>query len=522
MGDAGLTIRRVAALSWMVLRLGLPLLGRRVVHPRTPDPELPVRFRRALEQMGLTYLKLGQYLAMRFDILPARVCRELGRLFDEVPPMPFDMARAVIERELEGPLEQKFARFDPEPLAAASVAQVHRAATIDGEEVAVKVQRPGIAGVFATDIRILGRLTAVADALHLLGRLSVTEMLGEFARWTMRETDFLQEADTAERVGVDPPAYEVEPAVRWDLTTSRVLTLEFIDGVTLAQIVRVIERDGQAGLARELPSVDVDLVLHHLAFASLRQIFVTGLFHGDPHPGNIMVLDDNRVAFVDFGIFGELSAYDREVLGAQIEQLAVGNVDESLRAYTKQLSLTPESDPQAFRQEARGVLREWYEVSLRSDSPTAERHLGRYIGRMIDISRRHRLLYDMSFLLYWRALGALDSTALRMSPSFDLMQELRAFFERIRPSVGARLADVAFDEHAWAIARELAEDAPARVRFILDGAAGNRFEGTVPVTERETERRGRDAGARRLAGALAALSLLVLCIAVTAMAGARP
>jgi ubiquinone biosynthesis protein len=521
MPDALLTARRLATLAWALIRFGLPLLGRRIVRPRRGDPELPVRFRRALEEMGLTYLKLGQYLAMRFDILPAEVCRELGRLFDEVPPMPFETSRAVVEQELAGPLEQRFARFDSQPLAAASVAQVHRAATLDGEEVAVKVQRPGITRVFETDIRILRAITRAADALQLLGRLSVTEMLDEFARWTMRETDFLQEARTAERVGANPPPYEVEPDVRWDLTTARVLTLEFIEGVTLAQIIRVIERDGEQAAVEQIPGLDVELVLHHLSFASLRQIFVTGLFHGDPHPGNILVLSDNRVAFVDFGIFGELSRYDREILGAQIEQLAIGNIDESLRAYAKQLSLTPESDPRAFRREARGVLREWYELSLRTDSPTAERHLGRYIGRMIDISRRHRLLYDMSFLLYWRALNALDSTALRMSSSFDLMRELRSFFERLRPGLAARLADLTLDEHTWSIVRSLVMDAPDRMRFALDGLSDGRFEGTVAVSERESERRVRDGGARRLAGALAAVSALVLCVALAALVGAR-
>src|SRR5439155_14954387 len=132
--------------------------------------------------LGLTYIKLGQYLAMRFDVLPAEVCRELGKLFDAVPPFPFDQVRSVVEEELAAPLNSLFSEFRRRPLAAASVAQVHEAWTLDGRHVAVKVQRPGIAQVFGADIANLRLMTRAADVFHVLGRLSITEMLDEFAR----------------------------------------------------------------------------------------------------------------------------------------------------------------------------------------------------------------------------------------------------------------------------------------------------------------------------------------------------
>jgi ubiquinone biosynthesis protein len=473
-------------------------------------PGLPVQIREALEDLGLTYLKLGQYLAMRFDILPPEVCRELGRLFDEVAPLPAEVARSIVEEELGAPIDERFARFESEPLAAASVAQVHRAWTRDGDAVAVKVQRPGIERVFSADIRIMRRLTRLADALHLLGRLSATEMLEQFANWTIREIDFEQEGRTAELVARNAERYEIEPSVHWDLTTSRVLTLEFIDGHSLARIIRVIEQDGAEGAAREYPWLDVDLVLHHLTFATLRQVFVTGLFHGDPHPGNVLVLEDNRIAFVDFGIFGELAGFDRDTLGAQIEQLAIGNIDESLRAYERQLASTAESDVRAFRTEAREVLTRWYQLSLRSDSPIAERHLGRYIGEMIDISRRYRLLYDMSFLLYWRTLNALDSTALRMSPTYDLMEELRRFFEEIRPDLIERVMGVAMDRRGWARVRGIGQEAPDRVAALIGEAARGSLVGTVFAGERTSARRARHAETRWLGAAVAGVALIVV------------
>jgi ubiquinone biosynthesis protein len=508
--DRLLQARRTLELWWTVMRFGVPMLVRLVLPLRRGADELPVRIRMALEDLGLTYVKLGQYLAMRFDILPAAVCRELGKLFDDVAPLPLERAREVIESELGAPLDELFSSFAAEPLAAASVAQVHEARTRAGEKVAVKVQRPDIERVFRADIRVLRRITRVIDAFHLLGRLSATEMLDQFSGWTLRETDFVQEGRTAEQVGEMREDYEVEPKVHWDLVTSKVLTLEFIEGVTLAQVVRVIEEGGPELLAELHPTFDVDLILHHLTFASLRQIFVTGLFHGDPHPGNILVLDDNRVAFVDFGIFGRLTPYDREILGAQIEQLAVGNIDESLRFYSKQLTITEESDARAFRAEARAVLQEWYDLSVRDDSPVAARHLGKYIGQMIDISRRYRLLYDMSFLLYWRALNALDSTALRMSPTFDLMAELRAFFEEVRPGFLERLAEIARDQRRLSVARRVKQQLPERVAAMVDGAASGRSETTLLSGERGERRRARNHETRWLGAAAAALSLLVL------------
>ncbi|MDX6504375.1 MAG: ubiquinone biosynthesis protein, partial [Gaiellaceae bacterium] len=323
-----LKVRRASALLWTVARFGVPLLVRAALHLPGRRADLPVRVRMALEDLGLTYLKLGQYLAMRFDILPPDICRELGKLFDDVAPMRADLARRLIEDELGAPMDELFSSFEAEPIAAASVAQVHDARIRDGRRVAVKVQRPDIERIFRADIAVLRRITGLVDTFHLLGRLSATEMLDQFSRWTLRETDFVQEGLTAERVGENREDYEIEPGVHWDLTTSKVLTLDFIEGVTLAHVVRVIEEGGSDRLAALHPTLDVDLILHHMTFASLRQIFVNGLFHGDPHPGNILVLEDNRVAFVDFGIFGQLTPYERETLGSMIEQLAVGNIVE--------------------------------------------------------------------------------------------------------------------------------------------------------------------------------------------------
>jgi ubiquinone biosynthesis protein len=519
LADTRLELVRAVEFSVAMVRFFGPLLIHRLLRRERDDgTRLGVALRQALESLGMTYLKLGQYLAMRFDLLPVVVCRELGRLFDDVRSMSFDQARTVIETSLGKPIEEAFARFEHEPLAGASIAQVHTAWTHDGMKVAVKVQRPGLERVFGADVRIMKRLTGIVDVFHLLGRLSAVEMVEQFATWTFRELDFSLEGRTAERVGRNAEDYEEEPAVLWELSGEKVLTLEFIEGVTLSEVVRIVEEGGLEQLAVVHPEMDVDVVLHHLTFASLNQIFVTGLFHGDAHPGNVFVLDDNRVAFVDFGIFGELTRFDRDLLGAQIEQLAIGNIDGSLRAYTRQLAITEESDVQAFRRDAREVLQRWYDISLRADSPVADRHLGKYTMEMIDISRRYKLLYDMSFLLYWRALNALDSSALRLSPTFDLMIELRTFFEQVRPSAGEQLRHAALDTTNWGTARELTRAAPRRVRSLVGGADRGRFHGLLVPSESNGSRHARNAEARWLGLCAMSVSLMIVAGAAGGLA----
>jgi ubiquinone biosynthesis protein len=505
-----LRLLRLGALCWTLGRYGLGPLFRRLLHLGPSGPSVPVRVRLAFESLGLTYLKLGQYLAMRFDILPPDICRELGHLFEGVPPMAPEAVAQVIKSGLGAPADQLFASFEAEPLAAASVAQVHIAYTKDGQKVAVKVQRVGIRGVLVADTSNLRLVTRLVDAFHLLGRLSATEMLDQFTNWTMNELDFMIEGRTAEDVARDAVEFEKIPAVHWDLTSSTVLTLEFIDGISLATIVAEVDASGPEAVAELRPDIDLDLVLHQVTFASLNQIFVRGLFHGDAHPGNVLVQPGRGIAMVDFGIFGSLTPFDREILAGQIENLAVGRIDESLRYYRAQLSVTDQSDTEAFRREARAVLQTWYDVSLRAGATVPERHIGKYTGQMIDISRRYGLRYDMSYLLYWRALNAMDSTSLRLSKTFDLIAELRQFFSEIRPSPAQRLLDALTDPGTIGLLADLLDRDLPRAEEVLtaasDGGLRQRYQvGPAADTDRHIDR-----VLALITGSLFAVSLVIL------------
>ena len=201
MTDLFLDIYRSMLLFWVILKFSIGPVVRYMLRLSQRGPSYAVRIRLAMEELGMTYLKLGQFLAMRFDLLPIEVCRELNRLFEDVPPMAFEEVRSVVESELQGPLESFFPVFNRESIAAASVAQVHEAQTRTNERVAVKIQRPGIERIFAADMRNLRRIAVLADALNLLGTLSMTEGVDEFANYTRREMDFITEGKTADRLG---------------------------------------------------------------------------------------------------------------------------------------------------------------------------------------------------------------------------------------------------------------------------------------------------------------------------------
>lgn len=507
---ASLRARRAAQLWWTILRFGASPLVRRLLRLAEARPAAPVRLRMAMEHLGLTYLKLGQYLAQRFDILPAEVCRELDRLFEGVAPMAAEVVAEVVAGSLGKPIDALYASFSPVPIAAASVGQVHEAWTFDGMKVAVKVQRPGIERVLRADTANLRLVMRLVDAFHLLGRLSATELLDEFTAWTLRELDFVIEGRTADAVGVGAIEFETIPRVRWDLTCPQVLTLEFIEGVSMAQIVSEIDLNGPEAFARNHPEIDLDRVLHNITFSSLNQIFVRGLFHGDPHPGNVIVQEQQHVAYVDFGIFGSLTTFDREILSGQIENLAVGRIEDSLRYYLAQLSETDQSDIQGFRRECRVVLQTWYDVALQPGASLQERHIGKYTAQMIDIARRYGLRFDVSYVLYWRALNAMDSTSLRVSPSFDLVGELRRFFTEIGRSPAERMADAATNPRTLGILADMAGAGVHQARAVLDRAGrGRPIEHYVVGASRATEPSS-DARARALVASLCGFSLLIL------------
>ena len=504
-----LDLRRALLLTTVFAYTFAPLLVRRIGGKRTPPKAIGARVRKAFERLGVTYVKLGQFLAMRFDILPEEVCRELANLFDAVPPMPYAVVVKTIEEELGGPPEKMFRHFDAKPLAAASIAQVHRATLPDGTDVAVKVQRPKIQEIFAADIRNLKRLARLGDALGVLGPQSTRDAVEEFERFTSREMNFTTEARTAEKLRANAGPFEEVPRVHRGFTTERVLTLDFVDAPSLAQIVHGLEDGDESRLERL--EVDAQVVIENLADATLRQLFVTGFFHADPHPGNILIRPDGTVVFVDFGIFGQLAPDRRETFASYIEHVSMGNIPQSYRNFVRLLQPTAATDPQQLRRDVYAIMRGWYDASREHGTPLAERHLGKFISEFIEAIRANKVRMGLDTLLFWRALLVLDATALRFKAQFDLLGHLRGFFERERPSILERVVDVVTDREIGQDALELARNAPGDARWIL-GEAGDRTRPAFSIRSDDAPPRARrdNEGARQITAAAVMAALLVL------------
>ena len=493
------TAGRAARLAWVLLRRLTPVLL------RPSRARLYRAIRQAIEDLGLTYLKFGQFLAMRFDILPPALCQELARLFEAVEPIPFSAARAAIEAQLGAPPEQLFARIDPEPIAAASVAQVHVAWTKAGDKVAVKVQRPGIEPIFEADMRLLAAYAGLVDRLGLSPVFSARDTVEEFALWTRGELNFVQEGHGAERLRREAGSWERFPRIHWALTAQRVLTSEFIEGPTLGKVLAQIDQLGDAPnaaaeLQRRFPGLDLTQFGHNLVQSVLHQLFVRGFFHGDPHPGNIIVGLDNRVTFVDFGIFGELNPHQRRVLARQLQRISIGDVDGCYDCVREQYVGTDTADWGAFEREAKARLRAWYRASMDPNSPLKARHLGNHSAEIMDAVRRHGLRGGINTLLYWRALYVLDATALKLDTHLDLFAEFTLFFR----SQGAARAPVLVGGPDALIDPARAGAVRRTFERSMNGTATPRLR--VSRQRRAGQERRRDRAVQRIALALLVLS----------------
>jgi ubiquinone biosynthesis protein len=487
------------------LRLCVGILVSRLRGGERPE----VLARRTLEKLGMTGLKMGQFLALRADLFPPHVTRELSLLFEGVAPMDFALVRAVIETDLGEPLTNLFSEFDPVSIAAASIAQVHLARDRDGHRVAVKVQRPGLTRQFNADMRNLRRFARAVDTLGAMGELSLVDAVDEFSRYTRRELDFITEGETADRLRAGAVCGEIVPRIHWGLTGTHVLTMDFIDGVSLGRAARLLEAGNERELYRLLPDLDLNLAMHNLTTASWHQLYVTGFFHADPHPGNIMLCPSNRIAFLDFGIFGEVSPMQKEVLARYIEELTYGNIDQAARLYTKVYTPTERTDMAAFQAGAKAVLRRMFD-SLESDGPPKARLVARFSDEMVAVARRQHLRISVDTLAFWRAVIVLDGTVLQICPRINMLREVRVFFDEFRPGVLDRSVQLLTPETHLATLVELAMESAGKADQILSDLISGRFEAKISLKESPQMKRFGNRRIRSCVLGLLGISIMLL------------
>lgn len=506
-----LDFSRVCLLLWRCVQWGAPLVVR-LLPGLPPGGFSPgYRLRRIIEGMGASYVKLGQYFAIRYDLLPASVCRELSNLLNEVPPVEFNTVRQIIEAELGGCLGDSFLSFEPQPVGSASIAQVHRAVSRDGQRLAVKVQRPRVEDYLRSDLRNMIRIAKIADRFRLMGAISLAEVVQEVADFTLREVDFIQEGQMADQLREGAPSYVKVPEIRWDLTTRRVLSMEFIDGISLLSICEEAETSGNDAFQQLLPRVDAEQLVTRLAHACLRQLFVTGVFHGDPHPANVIVRNDGTISFIDFGIFGRLTTDQRVRLAELMYAMAVGRHERAYRCYLGLATVTEDTDLYQYRQDMIATLRRWHEVVSNPAMETSEKLAASFQTQVMQLMRRHRVRPQPDQILVWRALSLLDATAHRLPGGFDMLAVMESFFESTRLNASERLTHLATDGSRIAGLVSVFEQSTPLARRLLARGGRAVAGGNGPIHQLIAVRRVSDAaGVKHIVGLLVAGSLAAL------------
>jgi ubiquinone biosynthesis protein len=364
------------------------------------------RFRRLLDELGPTFVKLGQILSTRADLLPAEFIAELRLLQDAAAPIPLEQVRAQLEAAFGQPVEELFATIEPAPLAAASIAQVHRARTRAGEEVVVKVQRPGITAQMDADLAVLHALARLLEAtVEETGIYSPVGIVEEFDRAIHEELDFVHEAANVRAFAAthaERPALRI-PRVFDELSTSTVLTLEFLDGTRLVQAD--LSPDRRQALAR----VVVD--------ASFQQLFVDGLFHGDPHPGNFLLLQGDVVGLLDFGLVGRLTRAMQETLVLLSVAVALKDADSVARLLYRMGAPDARANLAGFRADIETLL-QTHLPEARTLAEVNARHL---LTDLLDLAVKYRIRIPREYALLSRAAVAVEGLLRELAPDMDIL-----------------------------------------------------------------------------------------------------
>jgi ubiquinone biosynthesis protein len=383
------------------------------------DPSLSraARIRLTLEELGPTFIKFGQALSVRADLLPPDLVDELVKLQDQTVPLEPGTAEAAVEAELGRPVAQLFASFEHAPMASASIAQVHRAELLTGEAVVVKVRRPGIGELIASDIDVLLQLARLVErhvpALDIVDPVALVE---EFARSIRAELDLVREARSIERCAANFTGDTTVrfPRVYREWTTRGVLTLEWLDGIKVSSL-------DEAGAG---PYVK-QLVARRGADAMLAQVLVHGFFHADPHPGNILVLEDNVVGFLDFGIVGRLDARTRGLLAHVVRAIWIRDIAELTNLAIEITEPRAEVNRQALERDL-GALVETY-----GDVPLGEMSATDVLTDIVRTASRHHLRMPSSLTALIKALVTIEGVGMQLDPSFRMVEHAAPLTERL-------------------------------------------------------------------------------------------
>lgn len=371
------------------------------------------RIRIFIEEMGTTFIKLGQIASTRADLLPPDLIKELEKLQSHVAPFPAAEARRLIEESLEAPIDKLFMIFDDEPVGSASIGQVHRAMLHTGEDVAVKVQRPNIEKTVRTDLEILRHLAVLAESnLEWARNYQVTDMIEEFSDALINELDYTIEARNVERIGKthkNDSKIKI-PEIYWEYSTKNVMVMDFIKGIPVNHLETLDEMN-----------IDRSEVADTLAKAIFQQIFEEGYFHGDPHPGNVSVLEDGTLVFLDFGMIGRLTSDLKNNFGSLLISLMRKDSAGVVKAIVKMGVVPSDVSMRDLNREAEIMRDKYYDV------PLAKLNFSDAVNDLFGIANKYKIKLPQDFTILAKTLLILESVVSQLDPDFSIMDVAEPF-----------------------------------------------------------------------------------------------
>lgn len=438
--------RRLMAITSIIVRFSLDIFVSRLYRPRGLRPRsfsrrfialflrlilrrpagiirFPVRLRQTIEKLGPTYIKLGQILSLREDLLPRRITYELRNLQTKVPPITYEEAKQVVESEFNVPLRHIFKEFSPKPVGAASLAQAHIAYLRNGQKVVVKVQRPGIIPIMTNDLRLMQRLAWIMQRIPYIRDFQPQKLIQEFSDYTMKELDFNQEGKHADifRENFKDHDDVILPKIYWEYTTQKILTLEFIEGI----------KPDDAEKLKKL-GINGPHVAALGARVVIKQLFIDGFFHGDPHPGNIFIVGKDRFCMIDLGMVGQFTPRTMNAMFLFYYYLIIRDFPTASKYMVGLTETTHNSDIAGFRAEVEEIGKQWISAGFKNYS------LGKLILNSMNMGARFKLYFNKDIMLAVKAIVTIEAVGFILDPKMDLarvslpiMSEI--FVSRISP-----------------------------------------------------------------------------------------
>jgi ubiquinone biosynthesis protein len=401
-------------IRFLLLRAFSAVAGLPVDRKLRKEP-FPIQLRRRLERLGPTYIKLGQVLSLREDLLPRPVTDELRNLLDHLPAVPYERFLELVREALQRPIEEVFAHIRSTPLASASIGQIHLATTGDGEQVILKVVKPGIRETLERDTILMRMLGGLLQPF--LGRFQPRRVIREFCDYTLREADLSREADNAETFASnfkDEPGI-VFPRVHRDLSSKDLLCMEYLDGIK--------PTDAKTAL---LTTADRERLVDLGAQAIIEMLYRDGFFHADLHPANLLILPGPEVGFIDLGMVGRFDADLKRTLLYYYYCLVMGHAENAAHYLAALAETGPRSDPTGFRRDVEDVCRQWsHRSTYRGFS------LGKLIMQSVAKGARHRMYFPVEMVLMVKAIVTFEAVGQMLLPEFDVAKVSRRHVTRI-------------------------------------------------------------------------------------------